>query len=60
MINLGRASMVLATLQQDLDGIWVRSAVPDPEGSKFTIHLNKAAPKHVKVAWFVSMARRAH
>ena len=53
VINMGRASMVLATLQQDLDGIWVRSAVPDPVGSTFTIHLNKAAPKHVEVAWFM-------
>lgn len=51
--NMGRASIVLATLQQDLDGIWVRSAVPDPISSKFTIHLNKAAPEHLKVAWFM-------
>jgi hypothetical protein len=53
VVPLSRASLVLATIQQDVDGVWVRSAVPDPAGSKFTVHLNKAAPTRVKVAWFV-------
>lgn len=53
VVPLSRASLVLATWQQDVDGVWVRSAVPDPAGNTFTVHLNKAAPTPVKVAWFV-------
>ncbi|HUC21226.1 MAG TPA: hypothetical protein VMA73_00825 [Streptosporangiaceae bacterium] len=44
---------MLATIQDDLEDVWVRSAVPDPAGEKFTVHLNKAAPARVKVAWFL-------
>jgi hypothetical protein len=53
VIQLSAATLVLATIQNDLEGVWVRSAVPDPAGHKFTIHLNKAAPTPVKVAWFL-------
>jgi hypothetical protein len=53
VVQLSKATLVLATIQDDLDGVWVRSAVPDPAGQKFTVHLNKAAPTHVKVAWFL-------
>jgi hypothetical protein len=52
-VQLSRATLVLATIQDDLEGVWVRSAVPDPAGQMFTIHLNKAAPTRVKVAWFL-------
>jgi len=51
--QLSPASLVLATIQDDVEGVWVRSAVPDPAGDKFTIHLNKAAPTRVRVAWFL-------
>jgi len=51
LVPISRRSLVLAIIQQDLDGVWVRSAVPGEE--KFTVHLNKAAPTDVKVAWFV-------
>jgi hypothetical protein len=53
VIQLSAATLVLATVQDDVEGLWVRSAVPDPAGHKFTIHLNKAAPTGVKVAWFL-------
>jgi hypothetical protein len=46
-------SMILVTLQEDLAGTWIRSAVPAPESSKFTVHLNHSAPAHAKVAWLV-------
>jgi hypothetical protein len=47
------ASLVLATLQQDRAGIWVRSAVPKVTASSFTVHLSKAVTASTKVAWFV-------
>src|SRR5215472_2037597 len=34
-VELTRATLVLATIQDDLEGVWVRSAVPDPAGQKF-------------------------
>jgi hypothetical protein len=53
IVPLSRASLVLAVVQEDLEGVWVRSAVPDPAGERFTVHLNKPAPTRVKVAWFI-------
>ena len=44
---------VLATLQQDRAGVWVRSAVPNAPGDSFTITLNKAVTTATKVAWFL-------
>jgi hypothetical protein len=52
-VQLSKTTLVLATIQDDLEDVWVRSAVPDPAGEKFTVHLNKAAPARVKVAWFL-------
>jgi hypothetical protein len=52
-VPLTSASLVLATLQQDHDGVWIRSAVPDIAGHSFTVHLSKAAPARTKVAWFI-------
>jgi hypothetical protein len=52
-VALTAASLVLATLQQDVPGVWVRSAVPNSAGSAFTVHLNKAVPASTKIAWFV-------
>jgi len=34
-------------------GVWVRSAVPSVAGHSFTVHLSKASPVRVKIAWFV-------
>jgi len=52
-VALSAASLVLATLQQDRAGVWVRSAVPNVAGSSFTIHLSKAVTASTQVAWFV-------
>jgi hypothetical protein len=52
-VALTAASLVLATLQQDRAGVWVRSAVPNVAGNSFTIHLSKAAAASTTVAWFV-------
>ena len=52
-VALTSASLVLATLQQDRAGVWVRSAVPKVTASSFTIHLSKAVSSSTKVAWFI-------
>jgi len=52
-VKLTAASLVLATLQENLAGIYVASAVPNVAGDSFTVHLNKATPKAAKVAWFI-------
>jgi hypothetical protein len=52
-VALTAASLVLATLQQDRAGVWVRSAVPSVAGSSFTINLNKAVSASTTVAWFI-------
>ncbi len=52
-VPLTAASLVLATLQQDRAGVYVRSAVPNVSASSFTIHLSKAVTANSNVAWFV-------
>ena len=52
-VALTAASLVLATLQQNLSGVYVRSAVPNLAASSFTIHLSKAPPASASVAWFI-------
>ena len=52
-VQLSPASLVLATLQQDRSGVWVRSAVPKVSAHSFTVHLSKTVPARTKVAWFV-------
>jgi hypothetical protein len=52
-VTLTSASLVLATVQQDRPGVWVRSAVPKVTAHSFTLHLSKAVPARTKVAWFV-------
>jgi len=52
-VALTSASLVLATLQQDVAGVWVRSAVPNVTAKSFTVHLSKAVSATAKVAWFV-------
>jgi hypothetical protein len=44
-------SLVLATLQTSITGVYVAAAVP--ASGKFTVHLNKATPAAAKFAWFV-------
>ena len=50
---LTTASLVLATAQQNVAGVWVESAVPDVADNSFTVHLNKSAPVSLTVAWFI-------
>jgi hypothetical protein len=47
------ASFVLATIQGNVAGVYVQGVtlVTGSSGS-FTIHLNKAVPESVSVAWF--------
>ena len=52
-IRVDAGSLVLAVLQQDRSGIYMRSAVPDAAGDSFTIHLNKAVSSDTKVGWFI-------
>jgi len=52
-VALTRASLVLATVQQDRPGVWVRSAVPTVTAHSFTVHLSRTVPARTRVAWFV-------
>ena len=44
---------MLATVQQNLSGVYVRAAVPNIAGSSFTVNLSKAVTASAQVAWFV-------
>jgi hypothetical protein len=46
-------TMVLATIQGNVAGTWVRGVSLNLTEQKFTIRLNKAAPKSLKVGWFI-------
>jgi hypothetical protein len=52
-VALTSASLVLATLQQNLSGVYVRAAVPNIAGKSFTVYLNKTVTAPAKVAWFI-------
>jgi hypothetical protein len=52
-IALGADSLIFATLQANVPGTWVQSAVGDVAGSSLTVHLNKAVTTSTRVAWFV-------
>lgn len=52
-VALGSASLVLAVLQQNRTGIWVRAVVPDAAGDQFTVRLNDVVGADTIVAWFV-------
>jgi hypothetical protein len=52
-VGLTSSSYVLATLQTNSPGAYVRAAVPNPATSTITIYLNTSAPAGAKVAWFV-------
>jgi hypothetical protein len=57
VLGLGFSSetLVLATMQNNLSGVYVRAAVPDTSTNSFTIFLNQAVPPGgtAKVAWFI-------
>ena len=46
-------TLVVATLQKHVKGLWIEAAVPAVAGKKITIHFNKRAPKGTKVAWML-------
>jgi hypothetical protein len=52
-VALTAASLILATLQNNVPGVYVQSAVPDVSKGSFTIHLSKAVPTGTTVAWFI-------
>jgi hypothetical protein len=52
-VVLGPASLVLATLQENLPGIAVRAAVPDPTAGSVTVHLTQAPTADTVVGWMV-------
>jgi hypothetical protein len=47
-------SLVVATIQGNVAGLWVQGVVVDIAHSKFTINLNKPAPAAVAVGWFIA------
>jgi hypothetical protein len=56
--GLSRSSLVLATMQNLVSGVYVAAAVPNTATGTVTITLNKApgsstSPRTAKVAWFV-------
>ncbi|MGH2752151.1 MAG: hypothetical protein ACRDK3_14955 [Actinomycetota bacterium] len=50
---LTSSSFVLAQLQQNASGRWVRSVVPNVANGSFTIYLNRSVTSDTSVAWFV-------
>jgi hypothetical protein len=53
-IKLGSQSSVLATIQGNQPGVYVQGVTTAPgSGGSFTIHLNKATPVNLTIAWFV-------
>jgi hypothetical protein len=52
-VMLSRYSMVLAVLQTNRAGIYVRAVVPSPSTSSFRVYLNARVPGTTNVAWFV-------
>jgi hypothetical protein len=52
-VALTEDSLVLATLQQRQNRVWVQAAVPDVGAHSFTIFLNRPAPGDTVVAWFI-------
>jgi hypothetical protein len=52
-LDLSDQSFVLATLQDDLPGVFVRAAVPDPAAGAITVYLTRAVPRGARVAWLV-------
>lgn len=53
-ISLGSSSSVLATIQGNQPGVYVQGVtITAGSSGSFTIHLNKATPVNLPVAWFV-------
>jgi hypothetical protein len=52
-LRVDAGTLVLATLQQNRPGVFVRSAVPNATGDSFTIRLNKVVASDTTVGWFL-------
>ena len=53
-ISLTAASLILATIQGNVPGVYVQGVtVITGSAGSFTVHLNRAAPAKTTVAWFV-------
>jgi hypothetical protein len=53
-IAVATSSLVLSTIQGNVAGVYIQGVTVVPESSgSFTVHLNKATPSPLKVAWFV-------
>jgi hypothetical protein len=52
-VALDSASLVLATIQGNVAGTWVRGVTTSVGTSSFTIFLNKTVGANTKVAWFI-------
>ena len=50
-VALTAASIVLAQLQTNRSGVWVRAVVTNPGASSFTIYLNTSVAASTKLAW---------
>lgn len=54
-IELTANSLILAMLQENVPGVFVRAAVPDPVSKTITVFLNRSAGRGgARVAWFVA------
>jgi hypothetical protein len=51
--RIAAATLVLATIQGDVGGMWVRGVSVSVANQNFTIRLNKAAPVALSVGWFI-------
>jgi hypothetical protein len=52
-VALTTNSLVVATLQANIAGVFVASAVPHATTGTVTINLNQPVSQHIKVGWFV-------
>jgi len=52
-VELTPTSFVVATLQDNIPGLFVRAAVPNPAARSITVYLDRAAPQAARAAWFV-------
>jgi len=52
-VQLTGNSFIVATLQDNFPGLFVRAAVPNPVARAITVYLDRAAPQAARVAWLV-------
>ena len=52
-VALSSKSLVLATAQKNVAGVWVAAAVPNVSAKTVTIYLNKTVTVSYPVAWFI-------